>query len=209
MQSPIPSNMTEEQVIQTINNIANRLASKFKFGYHEIEDMKQQARLFAWEGLENYDGIRPLENFLWTHVRNRLFNYKRDNFERPDKPCFSCPFYDPACKNSRNECEEFEDKQECDLYFGWLTRNSTKKNLMKPIGISEVRRGKEDGMNSLPSPLDQLADKELLNLIDRKIPLNLRQDYLRIKYGSKLPKPRRDAVLESIKSILKENNQDG
>ena len=56
----IPQGMTEEQVLQIINNITNRLAGKFKFGYHEIEDMKQQARLFAWQGLENYDGIRPL-----------------------------------------------------------------------------------------------------------------------------------------------------
>ena len=71
----IPSNMTEEQVLQTINNIANRLAAKFKFGYHELEDMKLQARLFEWQGLKNYDGVRPLENFLWTHVRNRLYNF--------------------------------------------------------------------------------------------------------------------------------------
>ena len=90
----IPNGMTEKQVIQIINNIANRLAGKFKFGYHDLEDMKQQARLFAWEGMENYDGIRPLENFLWTHVRNRLYNFKRNNFGRPDKPCDSCPFFD-------------------------------------------------------------------------------------------------------------------
>ena len=37
----IPPDMSEQQVIQTINNIANRLALKFKFGYHELEDMKQ------------------------------------------------------------------------------------------------------------------------------------------------------------------------
>ena len=100
----IPSNMTEEQVIQTIDNIANRLASKFKFGYHEIEDMKQQARLFAWEGLKNYDGIRPLENFLWTHVRNRLYNFKRNNFGRPDKPCDTCPFFDRNFFSNATHC---------------------------------------------------------------------------------------------------------
>ena len=68
----IPQGMSESQLIQIINNIANRLAGKFKFGYHDLEDMKQQARLFAWEGLEHYDGVRPLENFLWTHVRMRV-----------------------------------------------------------------------------------------------------------------------------------------
>ena len=84
--------MTEEEVLETIEKIANKLCYKFKFGYHGVEDMKQQATLFALEGLDSYDEKRPLENFLWTHVRNRLFNYKRDNFERPDKPCFSCVF---------------------------------------------------------------------------------------------------------------------
>ena len=53
----IPQGMTEEQVVQTIDIIANRLAKKFKFGYHDIDDMKQQARLFAWEVIENYDGV--------------------------------------------------------------------------------------------------------------------------------------------------------
>ena len=60
----IPKGMDETEVIAIIDRIANRLAAKFKFGYHELEDMKQQARLFAWEGMENYDGVRPLDNFL-------------------------------------------------------------------------------------------------------------------------------------------------
>jgi len=205
----IPKNMTEKEVLEVIDKVASKLAYKFKFGYHDIEDMKQQGRLFAIQGMDNYDDSRPLENFLWTHVRNRLFNYKRDNFERPDKPCYSCPFYDPGRKNSVNECEEFEDKQECDLYSGWLSRNSSKKNLMSPIGISEVKNDKEGNMNISSSLLERLADKELLTLIDQNIPLELRLDYLRLKNGLKLPRPKRDAIIGSIKNILKENNLDG
>ena len=64
----MPDNYTESEVIDIINTVADRLCYKFKFGYHSAEDMKQQARLFAWQGLEKYDGKRPLENFLWTHV---------------------------------------------------------------------------------------------------------------------------------------------
>ena len=201
--------MTEKEVLEVIDKVATKLAYKFKFGYHDIEDMKQQGRLFAIQGMDNYDDSRPLENFLWTHVRNRLFNYKRDNFERPDRPCYSCPFYDPGCKSSINECEEFEDKQECDLYSGWLSRNSSKKNLMSPIGISEVKNDKEGNMNMPSSLLEKLANKELLTLIDQNIPLELRLDYLRLKNGLKLPRPKRDAIIGSIKNILKENNLDG
>ena len=201
--------MTEKEVLEVIDKVATKLAYKFKFGYHDVEDMKQQGRLFAIQGMDNYDDSRPLENFLWTHVRNRLFNYKRDNFERPDKPCYSCPFYDPECKSSKNQCEEFEDKQECDLYFGWSSRNSSKKNLMSPIGMSEVSNEKEGNMNISSSLLEKLANKEILTLIDENIPLELRLDYLRLKNGLKLPRHKRDAIVGIIKHILKENNLDG
>ena len=103
----LQNNVTEEEFLQVLENISKRLAHKFKFGYHTYEDMKQQAAIFALEGLEKYDNSRPLENFLWTHVRDRLFNYKRDNFQRPDKPCLTCPFYDPMNKQSFNQCAKF------------------------------------------------------------------------------------------------------
>jgi hypothetical protein len=47
----IPSNYSEQEVIDIIDNIANRLCYKFKFGYHTADDMKQEARVFAWQGL--------------------------------------------------------------------------------------------------------------------------------------------------------------
>ena len=72
--------VTDEAFLEALNIVTKRLVYKFKFGYHEIEDMKQQAAVFAIEALEKYDHKRPLENFLWVHVRNRLFNFKRDNF---------------------------------------------------------------------------------------------------------------------------------
>ena len=55
--------MTEEEVLETIEKIANKLCYKFKFGYPGVEDMQQQATLFALEGLDSYDEKRPLENF--------------------------------------------------------------------------------------------------------------------------------------------------
>ena len=200
----VPKNMTEQEVLEVIDKVANRLCYKFKFGYHEVDDMKQQARLFAIQGMDKYDESRPLENFLWTHVRNRLFNFKRDNFERPDKPCFSCPFYDPNCKVSTNECEEFEDKKECSLYEGWVNRNLRKKNLVSTTGLDNAYQSKDD--NSPFSLLDFIADGEILELIDKNISINLRADYLRIKYGLKLSRAKKNAVINSIKSILKEND---
>ncbi|NDC96549.1 sigma-70 family RNA polymerase sigma factor, partial [bacterium] len=97
----------ESDFLNIVNIITKKLAYKFKFGYHDIEDMHQQIIIFAIEGLKNYDHKRPLENFLWTHVRNRLFNYKRDNYQRPNKPCLTCPLYDPHFKQSSSGCTQY------------------------------------------------------------------------------------------------------
>ena len=44
----------EQELIKIMERIANRFASTFKFGYHELEDMKQQAWQVALEGLKDY-----------------------------------------------------------------------------------------------------------------------------------------------------------
>jgi len=198
----IPSNMTEEQVLQTINNIANRLASKFKFGYHEIEDMKQQARLFAWEGLKNYDGVRPLENFLWTHVRNRLYNFKRNNFGRPDKPCDTCPFFDRHFMNSkRYGCKAYDNHEECDLYLGWMNRNTAKRNIMNTTKLDLDIQGQ--------GGLDSKIDREyIFDLVDSSLPVQYREDWIRLINNLKLPKARKEIIVKIVLDILKEYNID-
>ena len=194
--------MTEEQVLQTIDNIANRLASKFKFGYHEIEDMKQQARLFAWEGLKNYDGIRPLENFLWTHVRNRLYNFKRNNFGRPDKPCDTCPFFDRDFLNSKGYgCKAYDNHEECDLYLGWMNRNTAKRNIMN---TSKLDLDVQD-QNSVENKFDR---EDIFNLVDTALPVQYREDWIRLIHGLKLPKARKDIIVAVVLDILKEHNFD-
>ena len=81
----IPKNMTEEQVISTISKISSRLANKFTFANYEEEDKAQEAFIIGMDAMERYDEIRPLENFLSTHIKNRLINFKRDNYYRPDE----------------------------------------------------------------------------------------------------------------------------
>ena len=61
-----PSNISQEDVLKIIERIVNRLSSKFKFGYYDIDDIKQEARIEALNGLAHYDEKRPLENFLDT-----------------------------------------------------------------------------------------------------------------------------------------------
>ena len=194
----LPKNLTEQQVVDTIDNVVDRLAKRFIFGYHDVDDMKQQGRLFAIEGLDRYDGKRPLENFLWTHVRNRLSNYKRDNYERQQLPCFQCVKHNFDNSN----CYEYDDMLECKLYHRWYMKNSAKKNLMSPIELEQVHSETEQNMSVDDNPYDNAIGDEITGLIEQNIPISLRPDYIRMKNHIKIPKPRKDKIQESIKKIL-------
>lgn len=190
--------ISDEELLRTIETISKKLAYKFKFGYHEIEDMRQQISVFAIEGLQKYDYERPLENFLWTHVRNRLFNFKRDNYQRPDKPCNNCPFHDPHLKNSNSGCEEFTDITQCELYKTWYTRNISKKNLMHLNTIEELKEYLPQKKNHS----DNISDNEIIEIIEKELTGDIRQIYLRMKSGIKISKGDSDKLIARIKEIL-------
>jgi hypothetical protein len=195
----------ETEFLNIVDIIAKKLAYKFKFGYHDFDDMKQQISIFALEGLKNYDHKRPLENFLWTHVRNRLFNYKRDNYQRPDKPCLTCPLYDPHCKKSSSACESYSNKEDCSLYSSWLSRNNTKKNLMYLTTIDEIK----DYGNSFTSNENLLsntvASNEIFNLLEIHLKDDYRTLYLKVKNGNKINKADMDKLTLKLREILSEH----
>ena len=199
----LPNNVNEEEFLIVLENISKRLGNKFKFGYHTFEDMKQQAAIFALEGLNRYDSSRPLENFLWTHVRNRLFNYKRDHYQRPDVPCNTCPFFDKHRVKTQSQCTEFSNRNDCELYNAWYTRNNAKKNIMKPVDIENT-----------PSPsrtldVEDLVDNnEILNIIDIKIPTPYRDLYLKFRHGDKISKNDQKKIINIIKTTLKKHYED-
>ena len=195
----------EAEFLSIVDIIAKKSAYKFKFGYHDFDDMKQQISIFALEGLKNYDHKRPLENFLWTHVRNRLFNYIRDNYQRPDKPCVTCPLYDPHLKNSTSGCCEYKNKDDCNLYSSWLSRNSTKKNLMHLTTIDEVK----DYGNAFSSDdsllFNNIATNEILSLLDYHLTGEDRVIYLKVKGGAKVSKSDMDKLAIKLKQIIKDH----
>ena len=71
--------------MSTIMLVSNRLASKYTFPNYEKDDIIQEAFIIGMEAMNRYDGIRPLENFLSIHIKNRLKNFKRDNYYRQDE----------------------------------------------------------------------------------------------------------------------------
>jgi DNA-directed RNA polymerase specialized sigma24 family protein len=196
----------ESELLKVIDIISKKLAYKFKFGYHEIEDMKQQISIFALEGLQNYDHKRPLENFLWTHVRNRLFNYKRDNYQRPDKPCLSCPLYDPHLAKSYSGCSKYTDKNDCSEYVHWHSRNSTKKNLMHLSTIDELKDYGSAFTTQEDSLFSQISNGEIVNKIEENLNGENRITYLKLKNGGKVSKSDSEKLIAHIKNILEDND---
>jgi len=161
-------------VTETIEKVANRYAYKFQFAYYTPEDIKQEAFIIAMEALDRYDGKRPLENFLAVHVKNRLNNFKRDNFYRQSK----------------------SEKS--------LSSNS-KKHLMEPLDISNIRDESERNMRVDDDFIRAIEDKELFSLIDEHLNVSLRSDYLRILHNVYVSKPRREQIYSEIQLILREN----
>lgn len=190
--------VTEKHFLETIDKICYKLLHKFRFGYHDIEDMKQQAYIFAIQGLENYDPSKPLENFLWTHIRNRLFNFKRDKYQRPDKPCNTCEFYDKDYAKSTSQCTQFNCKTSCKLYNNWYIKNNNKKNLMQ---IAHTENSNSIASHTMHFTQD-IQNKEILNRIDPKIKVSLRKYYLMVLYGQKISKKHNNLLLQHIKEIL-------
>ncbi len=205
----LPKGYTEQQVVEVFEKIATRIAKKFRFGYHEVEDMKQQIFLEILKPdkngvtiLEKFDPEKgnTLDSFLWIHARNRLHNFKRDNYARPDKPCFNCPL--DAYKNK--ECTKYSKMTDCDYYYRWFRRNEKKKTLVSSNNANNSEVHQEQNQ----SPDEQLFAGEIYNLIDKNIPISQRPDWIKFANKIKIPKVKREKIIESIIRILKENGID-
>jgi DNA-directed RNA polymerase specialized sigma24 family protein len=168
--------MTQNEVLEIINKICDRYAYKFKFGYFEPEDIRQEAFIIALDALDRYEEGRPLENFLAVHVKNRLNNFKRDKYYR---------------QNKNND-----GKQE--------RLNNSKKFLMEPLDISNIRDESEKNMRLSDGFIDEIANQELLEIIDEHLDTSLRADYLRVRHGAYVPKPRREQISSEVRKILEE-----
>ena len=196
----IPPGFTEEEVLVLIDKVSRHLISRFRFGCHELDDMRQQARIEAMDGLERYDGVRPLENFLWTHIHNRLFNFKRDNYERPGKPCNICPSY----LKKDDLCGIYDDRLECEMYRNCVYRNLTKKNIISPIELCNVSDEYEENMKAYDNVVDTITFNEIKTLLDKGLPVEMRSDYIKMLYNLRVSKQRRAEIYEKIIEIVDE-----
>lgn len=123
----------EKEFLQTVDAISNMLAPTFRFGYHSYQDIKQESYILAVEALNNWDRVRSLSAFLYAHIKNRLCNLKRKQYERREPPCTNCPI-NAYCSKTKS-CTKYDSLQDCQWYMRWTLRNNAKKSLMSPANI--------------------------------------------------------------------------
>lgn len=148
--------LTNEAMV-VITTTINAMAGRYRFGYHTIEDMRQQCWTFVLSQLYRYDGKRSLAAFVGTILITRSFNYKRDTYHRPQKPCLRCPFFDKVNK----DCTLFQDKSNCDKHEKWRLLNEAKRNLHH-FAPMECAAG---ATSEVISHEDAFANSELINTI--------------------------------------------
>ncbi len=72
-----------------------------------------------------------------------------------------------------------------------------KKRLLEPVSIEAVYT-----IYSTDQTINNAQMKEVLDLIDRKLPSHLRRDYLKLQSNSSLPKSRKAHIIQVIEHII-------
>jgi hypothetical protein len=178
----IPPGLTENDVLEVIDDIAAKLSPKLAFGIHTMEDIRQEGRILALRGLEKFnhtlftaEGMKQgLENFLRVHVNKRIRNHKRDNLGRTEKPV------NPA------------------RIAAWEQRNKIRHNLMNPLDISEISYD----IFLRDDVVEDAHYSQLIELIKRELSPELRSDFLRMCDGVRIPKGRQSKVRAALIEIM-------
>ena len=201
----IPKGISEEEVLSVINRTVNYLAPSFKFGYFDIDDMKQEGTIFCLEAIDSFNFDKSsqenvkdaLFTFLKTHVRWRFLNMRRKQLMRVEPPSCKCKL----CK------EDSPNRLDCQKYSNWIRRNIAKRSLMEPFDVDEVYSSKSSCIFNLD---DKILSSDIIKILNEHIPANIRVDYRKFLDGVSISKNKKEKLMQTIKSIIKKHyNEDG
>lgn len=187
-----PEGLTEADAIDAIEYAVVRLAKRYAFGYHDVDDIKQFGRMFGLNAVARWDGKRPFSHFVYVHIKNRLSNLKRDKLRRTDAPCAKC--------HAGELCQD--DGDFCPAYREWYERNQAKANIMQPMDLGNVGADSESRMRLESHAESDAETAELLALIDMKLPVRLRAAYLKMRAGVPVSRDDRAEIEECVRGIL-------
>lgn len=183
----IPNNTTEAEVLSIIDKILKRYTKRATFGIYDKDDIYQEGFIMAINALENYnEDSGPLENFLAKHIKNRLLTLRRDKFIRSRDNCNNCETFNAECEGCQRRRQTY------------LVR----KNLNQAIDIHVVNQDNEKNMVDRHYSEADLDNAELLTLINKYLPIELREDYLRMRDGLYVSKATRNIIEVKILEII-------
>jgi len=201
----VPKGYTKGQVINLIQNVVRSLAYHFTFAYYDVDDLMQEGFIFATEALPRFNPHNrfncSLENFIRIHVRNRFINLQRDKYFRQKVPCLKCKYYKQNIDLGEMVCGFSGGESCCKKWLAWIKRNTRKRDLAEAYEYEDREYVEEN-------QFENLSNNEIYEYVDRKIPLDVRSDYLRFIEGYKLPKQRREYVRSIILKILEDSPYD-
>lgn len=175
------------EIFKIVDKVCRDLSPRFVFGSYESEDIYQESIFICEDILDKYDGNRPLENFLRVSLKNRLVNFKRDN-------TVYYKFLCPVCHN--------KDSSNCNYCIKSRIVHDVKKNIESPLNIDEIK----DEQLNYEHINRETEYNELISLINRNLPIEMRADYLKILSDVYVNKTRREEIIQRIKDILQQND---
>ena len=157
---PIPDSLMKE-ASPIIEKIANSRKNKHKFSYYRAEDIHQEIWALCLDALERYNpSFGKLENYLNSHVSNRIKNLKRDRYFRPEV----------------NEVNKH--------------RTQTRINLVNAIPIDDISNEENLNFISSASPendpFEELKCENLREFIIDKLPVYLVEPFNKLVSGQKI-----------------------
>jgi DNA-directed RNA polymerase specialized sigma subunit len=102
----VPEGMTEQQVIDQIMIVVDRIAPRYIFYGYTVDDIKQEAFIICMDALHRFDNTRKLENFLSVNLSNRLKNFVRDNHFTTNDSTERIRLVKPAQLDNEDSLEE-------------------------------------------------------------------------------------------------------
>lgn len=179
--------INDPEIFSVVDSVCQSFSKKFSFGNYEPSDIYQESFIICIETLlPKYDGVSPLENYLKVGLRNRLLNFKRQK----------TLYYKFVCPECNNEVEDCEYCVKYRLLF------NVKQNLDNPVNIEDI---KDDSLY-YEHIEEESNTRELYSLINKNLPLSMREDYLKMMNDVYVNKNRRAEIIERIRDILKQND---
>ena len=173
-----------DEAYPIIDRLAKSRSANGTFAYHDKDDISQEVWRICLEGLAKYEpSTGPVENFLVVHVTNRLKNFRRDTYFRPGSDAVGS---------------------------GLALVRMNLVNALPLNGDEMLQKGTLMGVSSTPlDPADQIIRNEDVAHIVEQLPEEMVEPFKAMIGNNKVRSPLAIAVLDKVRDILSEEEQDG